>query len=50
MKGKDAYSYYGTYSSAPMPPSAGTEPVDDGLDADTREVLEAVPGGRRARI
>lgn len=50
IKGRDAYSYYGTYSSAPMPPSAGTEPVPGRLDADNRDVLEAVPGGRRARI
>lgn len=50
IKGRDAYSYYGTYSSAPMPPSAGTEPVAGRLDADNRNALEAVPGGRRARI
>lgn len=50
IKGRDAYSYYGTYASAPMPPSAGTEPVAGTLDADNTDVLEAVPGGRRARI
>lgn len=50
IKGRDAYSYYGTYASAPMPPSAGTEPVAGRLDADNRNALEAVPGGRRARI
>lgn len=50
IKGRDAYSYYGTYSSAPMPPSAGTEPVAGRLDADNTDVVEAVPGGRRARI
>jgi capsular exopolysaccharide synthesis family protein len=50
VKGRDAYSYYGTYSSEPMPPSAGTEPVDDSQNTDTFDVLEAVRGGRRARI
>jgi capsular exopolysaccharide synthesis family protein len=50
IKGRDAYSYYGTYSSAPTPSSAEPEPVDDSQNADTLDVLEAVHGGRRAKI
>ncbi|BCW55728.1 chromosome partitioning protein [Arthrobacter sp. StoSoilB19] len=50
IKGRDAYSYYGTYSSAPAPSFAESEPVDDCQNADTFDVLEAVHGGRRARI
>lgn len=49
VKGRDAYSYYGTYSSAPDPSSAEPELVDGRLGADTRDVMEAVPVGRRAR-
>ncbi|MBT2568946.1 polysaccharide biosynthesis tyrosine autokinase [Arthrobacter sp. ISL-85] len=50
LKGRDAYSYYGTYASAPTPSSAEPEPVDDRTGEDTLDVLEAAHGGRRARI
>lgn len=49
IKGTDAYSYYGTYTSAPAP-SVEPEPVDDGQGTDARSVADAVTGGRRARI
>jgi Mrp family chromosome partitioning ATPase len=49
-KGRDAYSYYGTYVSTPAPASAEPEPVDDWQDEDTRGVGDAIPVGRRARI
>ncbi|MFF2344762.1 polysaccharide biosynthesis tyrosine autokinase [Pseudarthrobacter sp. NPDC058119] len=50
IKGRDAYSYYGTYSSAPALASVEPEPVDDWQDADTRDVGDAISVGRRARI
>jgi len=49
-KGRDAYSYYGTYSSAPAPASVEPEPTQDWQDADAREVGDAIPVGRRVRI
>ncbi|MEO5314971.1 polysaccharide biosynthesis tyrosine autokinase [Pseudarthrobacter sp. CC12] len=49
-KGRDAYSYYGTYSATPAPASAEPEPVDDWRVADTREVGDAISVGRRVRI
>lgn len=50
IKGRDAYSYYGTYTSAPAPSSTEPRAAEDRQDADTLEVLEVIHGGRRARI
>ncbi|MDQ0767966.1 capsular exopolysaccharide synthesis family protein [Pseudarthrobacter defluvii] len=50
IRGRDAYSYYGTYSSAPEPSSAVPEAADDSQDVDTRDVIDAIPGARRVRI
>lgn len=50
IKGTDAYSYYGTYTSAPVPLPGEPEPVDDSQDADSRDVVGVVFGGRRARV
>ncbi|VXC54742.1 polysaccharide biosynthesis tyrosine autokinase [Arthrobacter sp. 8AJ] len=49
-KGTDAYSYYGTYTSAPAPSPAEPEVTEVLPDADTRGTVETVLGGRRARI
>lgn len=49
-KGTDAYSYYGTYTSAAAHPPAEPEPLSEWPEPDALEVPEAIPGGRRARI
>ncbi|KIC69454.1 polysaccharide biosynthesis tyrosine autokinase [Pseudarthrobacter phenanthrenivorans] len=49
-KGTDAYSYYGTYTSAAAHPQAEPEPLGEWPEPDALEVPEAIPGGRRARI
>ena len=49
IKGTDAYSYYGTYTSSFGPEPAG-KVKGQKVPEDTMGVLEAVPGGRRARV
>jgi Mrp family chromosome partitioning ATPase len=48
-KGRDAYSYYGTYTAASTPP-AETAPAHSRDEEDTLGALEAAAGGRRARV
>jgi len=49
-RGTDAYSYYGTYTSAPAPAAeADPQPVAVPNVHEADRVLEAVPGGRRAK-
>ncbi|QOD02648.1 polysaccharide biosynthesis tyrosine autokinase [Pseudarthrobacter sp. BIM B-2242] len=49
-RGTDAYSYYGTYTSASRPaPSAGPQLVDPRRGSAERTVREPVPVGRRTR-
>ncbi|UKA70294.1 polysaccharide biosynthesis tyrosine autokinase [Arthrobacter sp. FW306-06-A] len=47
-KGRDAYSYYGTYTAASTPP-AETASAHGRDEEDTLGALEAAAGGRRAR-
>ena len=49
-KGTDAYSYYGTYTSAPAHSPEEPEPLGEWQETDAVEVPEAIPGGRRVRI
>jgi hypothetical protein len=53
-RGTDAYSYYGTYTSAPEPSDAPTSAHPDTVhaaqwDNDGADVLEPASAGRRAR-
>lgn len=48
-RGTDAYSYYGTYTSAPAP-SGTPGPVQEREDGNDSAVLEGVSAGRRARV
>ncbi|WP_373462225.1 tyrosine-protein kinase family protein [Arthrobacter oryzae] len=48
-KGRDAYSYYGTYTAASAPP-ADTPSAHDRDEKDALGALEAAAGGRRARV
>jgi hypothetical protein len=49
LKGRDAYSYYGTYKAASVP-SVETESVPAWQDADASGAAEAVFAGRRAKV
>ncbi|MDP9889831.1 polysaccharide biosynthesis tyrosine autokinase [Pseudarthrobacter enclensis] len=49
VKGRDAYSYYGTYKAASMP-SAEAATIEGREDEDVLGALEAASGGRRARV
>lgn len=49
-RGTDAYSYYGTYTSAPGPASeAESQPASARRNTEAQSVPEAVPGGHRAQ-
>jgi len=49
-KGTDAYSYYGTYTSAPAHSPEEPAPLSEWHETDAIEVPETIPGGRRVRI